>query len=307
MTSLGTKTDAGKTYDVLAITPAGSKSPFELWLDPRDASAGARPLRQRLHHATLTFSDYRAVNGLNVAHAIHVDSSDGNNSDIAVTNVAFDPPGAEAALARPATRPTDFSIAGGKTSTTVPIELGENHVYLDVMLNGKGPYHFIFDTGGSNVVDPAVAKEIGALGTGSAQGSGVGSQTEGLSFANVSKLQVGDAVLNDQIFAVAPTRMGFGVSAGRPVDGLIGWEVLARYITTFDYAGLKVTLAMPGSAHAAGGRTRRAVRVLRHAAADRVHDRRHSGRVHDRHRRARHDRASCRRSSRRIPRSRRPR
>ena len=116
------------------------------------------------------------------------------------------------------------------------------------MLNGKGPYRFIFDTGGSNVVDPAVAKEIGALSAGSAQGSGVGSQTEGLSFANVSTLQVGDATVKDQLFAVAPTRMGFGVSAGRQVDGLIGWEVLARYITTFDYANLQVTLAMPGAA-----------------------------------------------------------
>jgi PDZ domain len=41
--------------------------------------------------------------------------------------------------------------------------------------------------------------------------------------------------------------MGFGVSAGRPVDGLIGWEVLARYVTTFDYANQRVVLSMPGT------------------------------------------------------------
>jgi hypothetical protein len=251
--SLGTKIDAGKSYDVLQITPAGSKVPFELWLDPATHLPARGHFVSGFTTQTLAFSDYRPANGLNVAYSIHIDSTDGNNSDIAITNVAFDPSGAEAALARPATRPTDFSIEGGKTSTTVPIQLGENHVYLDVMLNGKGPYHFVFDTGGSNVVDGAVAKEIGALGTGSAQGSGVGSQTEGLSFANVSKLQVGDAVLTDQIFAVAPMRMGFGVSAGRPIDGLIGWEVLARYITTFDYAGLKVTLAMPASVQPPAG------------------------------------------------------
>ncbi|MGB6600619.1 MAG: aspartyl protease family protein, partial [Candidatus Cybelea sp.] len=136
----------------------------------------------------------------------------------------------------------------GKTSTTIPIAIGENHVYLDVTINGKGPYRFIFDTGGSNVIDPAVAKEIGAFGSGSAQGSGVGSQTESLSFARVSTLQVGDALLTDQLFAVAPTRQGFGVSAGHPVDGLIGWEVLARYVTTFDYANRRIVLSMPGSA-----------------------------------------------------------
>ncbi|MGC1381509.1 MAG: aspartyl protease family protein, partial [Candidatus Baltobacteraceae bacterium] len=197
--------------------------------------------------AAVTFSDYRSVQGLMVPYNQRTDSSDGNNTVTTLTSVALDPPGAEAALARPQTHPSDFSILGGKTSTTIPITLGENHVYLDVMLNGKGPYHFIFDTGGSNLVDPAVAKEIGALGVGSLQGSGVGSQTEGFSFATVQKLQVGDAVLTNQFFGVAPTRMGFGVSAGRQVDGLIGWEVLARFITTFDYAGGNVVLSIPGT------------------------------------------------------------
>jgi hypothetical protein len=139
-------------------------------------------------------------------------------------------------------------MVNGVTSTTVPFTLHENHVYLSVMLNGKGPYTFIFDTGGQNVVDPQVAKEIGAAGKGSAQGSGVGSATESLSFANVDTLQVGDAVLRDQLFAVAPVRMGFGISTGKSVDGLIGWEVLARFVTSFNYAENQVVLTLPDSA-----------------------------------------------------------
>lgn len=250
---LGTKTAGGKTYDGLRITPPGSKVPFELWFDQATHLPARGEFVNGFTTSSITFSDYRSVGGLTLAHAVHVDSSDGNNSDIAVEKVTFNSPEAETAFARPQTQPADFSILGGKSSTTVPITLGENHVYLDVMLNGKGPYHFIFDTGGSNVVDPAVAKEIGAFGTGSAQGSGVGSQTESLSFGHVATLQVGDAVLKDQLFAVAPTRMGFGVSAGRPVDGLIGWEVLARYITTFNYADKQVVLAMPGATQPAVG------------------------------------------------------
>lgn len=248
VTWLGTKTDGGRTYDALSITPPGSQVPFELWFD----TATHLPVRARLVNgfttSQMTFSDPRRARGLLFAYVVRIESSDGNNADTRIVRVAFDPPGAQAALARPQTRPTDFSMQNGKTSTTIPITLGENHVYLDVMLNGKGPYRFIFDTGGSNVVDPAVAKEIGATGSGLAQGSGVGSQTEGLSFARVSTLQVGDAVLKDQLFAIAPTRLGFGVSAGLPVDGLIGWEVLARYVTTFDYANQRVVLSLPGSA-----------------------------------------------------------
>jgi hypothetical protein len=249
---LGEKTAGGTAFDVLSITPRGSLVPFELWFDRTTHLPARAFFINGFTTATLTFSDYRKAGGLNVPYVTHTDSSDGNNSDATITRVALDPPGAETALARPQTQPTDFSIQNGKTSTTVPVELHENHVYIDVMLNGKGPYHFIFDTGGSNIVDPAVAKEIGAFGSGSLQGSGVGSQTEGFSFGKVAKLQAGDAVLTDQLFAIAPTRMGFGVSAGRPVDGLIGWEVLARFITTFDYAGKTVTLSLPGSAPPAG-------------------------------------------------------
>ncbi|HEY1868919.1 MAG TPA: aspartyl protease family protein [Candidatus Cybelea sp.] len=245
---LGTKTVAGKAYDGLRITPPGSKVPFVLWFDRVTHLPARGDFINGFTTSTIVFSEYRSTGGLRIAHTVHVDSSDGNNSDITVEKVNINPADAETALARPQTQPTDFSILGGKTSTTIPITLGENHVYLDVMLDGKGPYHFIFDSGGSNVVDPEVAKEIGAFGSGSANGSGVGSQTESLSFAHVATLQVGDAVLKDQNFAVAPTRTGFGVSAGRPVDGLIGWEVLSRYVTTFDYANRQVVLSMPGAA-----------------------------------------------------------
>lgn len=247
VTWLGTKTAGNATYDALSIVPVGSKVPFELWFDRSTHLPAQAHFVNGFTTSTLTFSDYRRVNGLNYPYGGSSESSDGNNAQAQVTSVVFDPADADTALARPQTQPTDFSMQNGKTSTTVPITLGENHVYLDVMLNGKGPYHFIFDTGGANIVDSAVAKEIGALGSGSAQGSGVGSQTESFNFARVKSLQIGDAVLTDQFFGVAPTRMGFGVSAGRPVDGLIGWEVLARYITTFDYANKQVVLSLRGS------------------------------------------------------------
>src|SRR5262249_34877269 len=114
--------------------------------------------------------------------------------------------------------------------------------------NGKGPFRFIYDTGGANVVDPAVAKEIGVLGQGSIQGNGVGSQTEAFSFAMVDKLQFGNATVNHQLFAVLPTRGGFGETGGQRIDGLIGFEVLSRFVTTFDYANSRVVFQMPDSA-----------------------------------------------------------
>jgi hypothetical protein len=71
----------------------------------------------------------------------------------------------------------------------------------------------------------------------------------------VHALGVGSATLRDQVFAVAPVRAGFGMASGKPVDGLIGFEVLARFVTTFDYGRNQIVLRTPGSAPPPGGTT----------------------------------------------------
>jgi Aspartyl protease/PDZ domain len=248
----GNRSAAGHAYDVLVITPPGAAAPFELWFD-KTTHLPERYVQTIGPNTTVTtYSNYRPVDGVMIPFGSHTDPGDGNISDITVTRAVANVPEADAHLGKPVSNVHDFAIANGATQTSVPIQVVDNHVYLSVMLNGKGPYRFIFDTGGVNLVDPDVAKEIGANGAGSAQGSGVGSGTESISFAKVSSLQVGDATVKDQLFFIAPTRQGFGVTAGQPVDGLIGFEVLSRFLTTFDYGALKLTLQMPGAQPPAG-------------------------------------------------------
>ena len=245
---IGVKSAGGREYDALRVTAPHAALPFELWFD-RTTHLPARYVQSVGPFTTVTtFAKYRPVQGLMIPYASHTQSSDGNVSDGAVTQALVDPPDASERLAKPASDVHDFSIAGGASSTSVPVELVDNHVYLSVMLDGKGPYRFIYDTGGANIVDPAVAQEIGASGHGSIQGGGVGSTTESVSFAKVDSMQIGSATMKDQLFGVAPTRMGFGMSGGQPVDGLIGFEVLSRFVTTFDYARGAVVLSMPGNA-----------------------------------------------------------
>jgi hypothetical protein len=247
----GVRVDNGRRYTTLSVTPLRSLVPMEVWID-----AGSRlPARYVITVGPINYetdvSEYRPVDGLLVPYRLVSKSNEGNSSDITVTSariVAND----EAVFAKPQSQVDDFSMSGGGASTSVPIELIDNHVYLNVMLDGKGPYRFVFDTGGSNIIDPAVAKDIDAVGSGSAQDSGTGAETESFSYATVDSLQVGNAVLRHQVFAVESVRQGFGVGSGQRVDGLIGFEVLARYVTTFDYARRTVTLAMPGGAPPAG-------------------------------------------------------
>jgi Aspartyl protease len=116
-----------------------------------------------------------------------------------------------------------------------------------VYINGKGPFRFGFDTGGGNLIDPTIAWEVGARTFGTAvTGGGIGKGIALIQLAQVSQLTIGGATLRDQYFHVEKIERPFGMVAGvnaRPgPQGLIGWEVLARFVTTIDYAGGKIIL-----------------------------------------------------------------
>ncbi len=247
----GPQAARGRQYAILIVTPRHSLVPMQVWID----AASHLPARYVISIGPVTYetdvSDYRLVDGLLVPHRIVATSSEGNSSELTATSVRIVATDNDT-LDKPKSRVDDFSISGKGASTSVPIDLIDNHVYLDATLNGKGPYRFVFDTGGSNLIDPAVAKEIKAAGSGLAQDSGTGAATESSSYATVDSLKIGNAVLRHQVFFVEPIRKGFGVASGQRVDGLIGFEVLARFITTFDYARQTLTLALPGAASASG-------------------------------------------------------
>jgi hypothetical protein len=240
------QSDAGQTYDVVRVTAPGSVVPFDVWID-RATHLPARYVETAAAVTTTTkLSDYRPVAGVQIAFANDQKSDQGNAAVLHASQVEIAPADLAAKVRKPDSSPHDFSIAESNEAS-VPFELIDNHVYLDVMLNGKGPYRFVFDTGGANVIDPAVAREIGAVPAGNVQGGGVGAATETVAFAPVASLHVGGAELRDQLFAVLPIRAGFGVGGSAPVDGLIGAEVLARFVTVFDYERSRVTFKLPGA------------------------------------------------------------
>ena len=243
----GEKTLKGVAYDTLLVTPPGSAVPCELWFD-RTTHLPVRAVQTIGPNVTTqTFADYRRARGIMFPYKVTTVGSDGNTTDSTTTSAVAAPTGA-ARLVKPASNVHDYSIAGGATQTTIPFEFIGGHVYLNVMLNGKGPYHFVYDTGGSNLIDPAVAQEIGAIGHGSIQGGGVGETTESVAFAKVATLQFGDATVKDQLFGILPIRAGFGGTMGTGTDGLIGFEVLSRFVTTFDYGNRRLTFTLPQAA-----------------------------------------------------------
>ncbi|MBV9408378.1 MAG: aspartyl protease family protein [Candidatus Eremiobacteraeota bacterium] len=246
--SRGQRVDKGHRYDVLEVTPRGSL-PFEMWIDATTYLPARTVQVIGISTTTTTFGDYRPVHGLRVPF-LQSSDTDGNVTVFRAKSAVVDDPGATAALRRPSAHVSDFALPSG--TTTIPFELVDNHVVLPVTINGKGPFQFIFDTGGANIIDTDVAKAIGLGAAGTGAASGVGATSEAFQFATVDTLGVGDATLHKQIFSVFPVHAGFGMSSGKPVDGLIGFEVLARFVTTFDYGKNQVVLRTSPAPDAGG-------------------------------------------------------
>jgi Aspartyl protease/PDZ domain len=245
VTSDGQKTDDGATYDVIAVVPKDGK-PFHAWFDAKTHLLSRVIEKQGSQTITSTLSDYRATDGVKLAGKLVIDDGEGPKyfQTLTLTSAKFTPAQDASVYAAPKVTVTDFSIAGGAAQAAMPIQVLNNHIYADVMVNGKGPFTFIFDTGGANLVTPSVAKELGLKSQGhmDVHGAGVGIMEAGLT--KIDELKIGNAALKNQVFVVLPLDAMSNVE-GIKETGMVGFETFRRFVTRIDYAGKTLTLIDP--------------------------------------------------------------
>lgn len=242
VTSGGQKKDGGQTYDVLSVTPKDGKE-FDAWFDAKTHLLSRILDKQRGQTITSTFSDYRTIDGVKLAGKAVIDGGEGAKYVQTVTLTKAEFIGAQdaSAYAPPKVTVADFSIVGGAKETKLPMRLLNNHIYADVTVNGKGPYTFLFDTGGVNLVTPAVAKELGLKSEGHMDAHGAGEGIMEAGFTKVKELKVGNAVLKEQTFIVLPLDALSDVE-GVKEKGLVGFETFRRFVTRIDYPANTITL-----------------------------------------------------------------
>ncbi len=119
----------------------------------------------------------------------------------------------------------------------VPIEVAAGKVYIDVMVNGKGPFCFALDTGAPpTVIDLDLAKELGlqSLQMGEIGGAGEGSAAMGM-IGEVTLEFGGLSIKRKQMAAVDLTGTVSQVG-GRKIRGLIGNDWVTSRVVEIDYA-----------------------------------------------------------------------
>lgn len=244
ITYVGRETNKGHALDHLSVVPRGGQR-FEAWFDADSHLLTSIAEDRQFFHYHETYSEYRAEQGIQVAHLSVIDSGLGlESAQTYVLNQArLTPAVALNTYTMPVDRPTGASIEGGAATTSVPFRLLNNHVYVETMVNGKGPFTFIVDTGGHTLLSPKLIQQVGltAVGASITSGSGEGHSTSG--FVHFDEIAIGAVRLRNQ--------MGFATNIYEPaiegiaVDGMVGFELIRRMVTTIDYGRNIITFTDP--------------------------------------------------------------
>ncbi len=247
----GEKAEGDRSFHVLRIIPAGGR-PFEMWLDAKTGLADRTVEKNSAVTNTTFFSDYREVSGLRIPFALRITNGETKyDQTVAVESVQANAPVDEARFQMPEAKSHDFAIVGGKTSETIPFRLLNNHVYIQVRIGGK-PLQFLFDTGGLNLLTPEALERLGLEAEGALEMRGVGEKSADTALARVPEIAIGNVTLRDQVFFVVPLT-GLEEAEGLEVDGIVGYELIKRFIARVEYAKEKLTFILPEAFQAPAG------------------------------------------------------
>lgn len=240
----GVKPCGSSRCDVLTVIPQGGK-PFDAWFDAKTHLLVRTVGKQGAQTVTTRFGDYRVSDGMRLPGREVIDNGTGTQYllTITFTSVDFMPAQSLAAFAPPKGETGNFTVAGGATQTTFPFRPYNNHIYADAWVDGHGPFNFIFDTGGQNILVPSTAKALGIEVHGAMPGGGVGNKTADYGLAKVATLRIGDVTFGNQIVGV----LDFAIDGveGVNIQGMAGFELFKRFVTRIDYGKRTITLIEP--------------------------------------------------------------
>ena len=225
--------DEGRKYDVVTITPEGGR-PFDFWVDAETKLITRLTEREADVTRTETYSDRREVQGVRIP--FHVRSRRGDpkfDEVVIVQRLAFNEPLTGIAFGPPVEQ-QEVVFPAGRAAVDVNFEALSGHLFVRVMLDGRGPFRMLLDAGGANVI----SKETAALIAG--PGKPV-PETMRIAVTSLDGVE-----LTGQRYVVADIEPFLRRVEGLDdVAGIMGLEWFVRMPVKIDYARSRLTLYDP--------------------------------------------------------------
>ena len=243
----------GAEFDVVTLTPEGGR-PFDLWVNTQTGLIERLVEREAGVTRTEIYMDFREVQGVKIPFRVRATRGDPKFDEIVVIDaIEFDTSLAGVNFSQPAAPQADFAFPAGKATIEVPFEIQNGHIYLKAMLNGKGPFTLLFDTGGINVLFPSAVKTLGLKVDSAPPGAGAADGQPGVGLTRVAQLDIGGIVVTNQPFATVELDAFMRRVEGLDdVAGLVGYELLRRFPVRLDYERSRLVFHDPATFKYAG-------------------------------------------------------
>jgi hypothetical protein len=120
--------------------------------------------------------------------------------------------------------------------TSIPFILVANHIYFRVSVNDHPASSFLLDTGaGASAIDRDHAQKLELSFSGHGEAHGSGEKTVEIQLVARPNVSFGHENVQLQYLAAVPL-IDLGLRDGRPMQGVLGFDILSRYTVTIDYA-----------------------------------------------------------------------
>lgn len=135
-------------------------------------------------------------------------------------------------------------------AVVLPLSIVDNRPFVDVTIDGQGPFAFIVDTGSSDTtVSTATAARLRLPRVGAGTGAGAGEQALAFPVVHVRALRVGTVslgALDAPAFDVGVLSRAMGFAR---FDGVLGVELFRDRVVTLDAGARTLTIEAPDAFH----------------------------------------------------------
>lgn len=146
-------------------------------------------------------------------------------------------------FARPSENADDVRFASGNAARDIPIDVNGVHIFVQGSVNDSEPLWFVLDTGAAvTCVDSKVAADLGFKLEGEVMAGGAGEKRAEANFIKDATFSVKGVEVVGQTVATIALGDILEKRFGRPIDGILGYDFISRFVVAIDYVNEKLHL-----------------------------------------------------------------
>ena len=215
-------------------------------LDPADHLARSLRLPDGSAELLIEFSDYRSVDGLQVAYGLRSELSTGQEwiQTVEEAKVVSSTEFKLEVVAEAA----DYSFDEAVPAAVPVVRARTGHLFVRALVEGQDMGLFLFDTGAgfSGLSDPA-SEALGLEAFGSTSVTGLGGGVRSVQLRRPELLQLGPLMIRDLVMQDGVNVERKEKLAGEKVAGVLGWDVMQRAVVELDGGSDEIVLHDPAT------------------------------------------------------------